>query len=177
MPYNFLRWAAGVPGALLHSPGDGTQEGGGGWAPPRRLSVRPRRAARCRRLRQARQRSCAFRGRLSPVPHGLPPQRRRRSLVGRTASRSCGRHHVLMRVGKSDMCVPTVAARHLHKGVATRARKRVRKTTHVSFLPPMTGNKSRPHRFGLRHSGRMQRSNRWRKTKRITSTAAARWNA
>jgi hypothetical protein len=45
-----------------------------------------------------------------------------------------GRHHVLMRVGKSDMCVPTVAARHLHKGVTTRARQTSEKdNTRVVF--------------------------------------------
>jgi len=37
---------------------------------------------------KVRPRSCAFRGRPSPAPHGLPPRRCRRSLVGLTASRS-----------------------------------------------------------------------------------------
>jgi hypothetical protein len=73
-----------------------------------------------------------------------------------------GRHHVLTRAaktkhvsflrgGKNDTCVvfdirPSLRAT-CTKAWRCKHAKRVINTTHVSFLPPMTGNKSQPQRF------------------------------
>ncbi len=65
-----------------------------------------------------------------------------------------GRHLVLMRAAKTTRASflasdrrPAIRTKAWRRGHA----KRVRNTTHVLFLPPMTGNKSRPYRFRARH--------------------------
>src|SRR5258707_71957 len=103
-----------------------------------------------------------------------------------------GRHHVLMRAaktkhvsflrgGKKDTCV-VFDIRPSPRAICTKAwrredAKRVRNTTHVSLFATYDGEQITAPSVLATPLWWKQRSNRWRKTKKITSTAAVRWNA